>query len=147
MGQYRRSFVAREGLKTYMAIPLTVGDKTVGALELFSRAVSEADQEWLRFLDAMASHAAIAVDNTTMHDELRRVDHEHVGSKVPPPNLSDREREILTLLVDGAGNRDIAEKLHLSQNTIKFHVRQLLEKAGVANRTELATRAVQRRWI
>ena len=147
MGQYRRSFVAREGLKTYMAIPLTVGDKTVGALELFSRAASEADQEWLRFLDAMASHAAIAVDNATMHDELRRVDHEHVGSKVPPPNLSDREREILTLLVDGAGNRDIAEKLHLSQNTIKFHVRQLLEKAGVANRTELATRAVKRRWI
>src|SRR5712691_6778635 len=119
---------------------------------LFERGVdTPAAVDWMgpyrRFLDAMASHAAIAVDNATMHDELRRVDRAHVGSKVPPPNLSDREREILTLLVDGAGNRDIAEKLHLSQNTIKFHVRQLLEKAGVANRTELATRAVQRRCI
>jgi DNA-binding NarL/FixJ family response regulator len=147
MGLYRRSFVAREGLKTYAAIPLTISDKTVGAIELFSRATNEADQEWLRFLDAIASHAAIAVDNATMHDALSRVDRAQVGSKVPPPNWSDREREILTLVVDGAGNRDIADKLHLSQNTIKFHVRQLLEKAGVANRTELAARAVQRRWL
>src|SRR5207245_11249957 len=96
ISQSTLAVVARDVFKTYMAIPLTVGDKTVGALELFSRAASEADQEWLRFLDAMASHAAIAVDNATMHDELRRVDRAHVGSRVPPPNLSDREREILT---------------------------------------------------
>jgi len=49
------------------------------------------------------------------------------------------------LVADREGDRHIA--LHLSQNTIKVHIRQLLEKAGVANRTELATRAVQRRWI
>ncbi len=41
----------------------------------------------------------------------------------------------------------MAEKLHLSQNTIKFHIRQLLEKAEVANRTELATKAVQQGWL
>jgi DNA-binding CsgD family transcriptional regulator len=147
LGQHRRSFVAREGLKIYTAIPLTIGEMVVGALELFSRTVHEPDPEWLSFLDAMASHAAIAVDNANMHEELRRVDRTQVGSRVPPPMLSEREREILTLVVEGASNRDIADKLHLSQNTIKFHVRQLLEKAGVVNRTELASRAVQRRWL
>lgn len=147
LGQYRRSFVAREGLKTYTAIPLTVGEKVVGALELFSRAARESDPEWLSFLDAMASHAAIAVDNATMHDELRRMDRAPIGPRVPPPALTEREREILTLVVEGASNRGIGDRLHLSENTIKFHVRQLLEKAGVVNRTELAARAVQRRWL
>jgi DNA-binding NarL/FixJ family response regulator len=41
----------------------------------------------------------------------------------------------------------VAEKLHLSENTIKFHIRQLLEKADVANRTELATRAMHDGWL
>jgi len=41
----------------------------------------------------------------------------------------------------------VAETLHLSQNTIKFHVRQLLEKAEVANRTELASKAVHHAWV
>lgn len=147
MGQHRRWVVAREGLKTYTAAPLTVREKLVGALELFSRRPLEPDPEWLAFLDAMASQAAIAVDNATIHDELRRVGRAQLGRRVPAPLLSPREREILSFVVDGASNREVAEKLHLSQNTIKFHVRQLLEKAKVSNRTELATKAAQQGWL
>jgi DNA-binding NarL/FixJ family response regulator len=139
--------VAREGFKSYMASTLTAREKLVGVLEVFSRAPHEPDSEWLSFLDTMASQAAIAIDNATAHDLVRRAGQPHPSRKLPAPTLSGREREILNLVIDGASNRDVAEKLHLSQNTIKFHIRQLLEKAEVANRTELATKAVQQGWL
>jgi len=89
----------------------------------------------------------VAYDNTTAHDALRRTGHTQAPHRAPAPAWSEREREILQLIVDGASNRDAAEKLHLSQNTIKFHVRQLLEKAQVANRTELASKALHQGWV
>ena len=147
IGQSRRWMLAREGLSSYTAAPLMVRGKFVGALELFSRAALEPDQEWLGFLDAVASQAAIAFDNASMSEALRRRSQTPSIDRVPAPALSERELEILRLVVDGASNREVAEKLHLSQNTIKFHVRQLLEKAEVANRTELATKAVHQGWV
>jgi DNA-binding CsgD family transcriptional regulator len=147
IGQSRRWLIAREGLKSYTAAPLQLREKFIGALEVFSREALDPDREWITFLDAMASQAAIAYDNTTIHDTLRRYGQAQPSHRAPAPALSDREREILQLIVDGASNREAAEKLHLSQNTIKFHVRQLLEKAQVANRTELASKALHQGWV
>lgn len=51
--------------------------------------------------------------------------------------LSGREREVLRLVVIGARNRAIAQQLTISENTVKFHVSNLLRKAGARNRSEL----------
>jgi DNA-binding NarL/FixJ family response regulator len=61
--------------------------------------------------------------------------------------MSRLERWILALVVEGATNQDIAEKVHLSENTVKFHVRRILQKAGAINRTELARKATQQGWL
>jgi len=50
--------------------------------------------------------------------------------------LSDREREIATLMVRGRSNREIGEELHLSPETIKAHVARLVRKLGASNRVE-----------
>ncbi len=55
--------------------------------------------------------------------------------------LSPREREVLRLVASGARNRDIAKKLSISDNTVKFHVSNLLRKAGARSRAELAAQA------
>jgi DNA-binding CsgD family transcriptional regulator len=55
--------------------------------------------------------------------------------------LSDREREVLRLVVTGARNHEIAERLSISDNTVKFHVSNLLRKAGARSRSELAALA------
>jgi DNA-binding CsgD family transcriptional regulator/signal transduction histidine kinase len=55
--------------------------------------------------------------------------------------LSPREREVLRLVASGARNRDIATKLGISPNTVKFHVSNLLRKAGAGSRAELAALA------
>lgn len=52
--------------------------------------------------------------------------------------FTPREIEVLRLLTTGAGNEEIAEKLHISQNTVKTHIKHLLEKTGFSSRTQLA---------
>jgi two-component system, NarL family, response regulator LiaR len=58
-------------------------------------------------------------------------------------DLTEREMEVLVLLVAGLGNSEIAEKLVVGPATIKSHVSNILAKFGVASRTEAATIAVR----
>lgn len=59
-------------------------------------------------------------------------------------NLSDRETEILALLADGSSNREIASELAISEATVKVHVKAILRKIGVENRTKAAIWALNR---
>jgi len=52
------------------------------------------------------------------------------------PHLSPRERQVATLLVDGASNKGIARALGISVHTAKFHVTAILEKLGAGNRAD-----------
>ncbi len=144
----RRSLFAREGFRSYGAVPLIARGKLMGVLEVFHRAELQPDQEWNEFLEALASEASIALDNAGMYQQLQRTGGPQASEpKAPVPDLSRLERQILALLVEGDSNRDIAEKVHLSQNTVKFHVAQLLQKLAVNNRTELARKATREGWL
>jgi GAF domain-containing protein len=143
----RRSLFAREGFKSYGAVPLIARGKLTGVLEVFHREQLQPDQEWMEFLDALGSEAAIAIDSADMYDQLQNAAPAASGPKSPAPDLTRLEREILALIVQGDSNRDIADKVHLSTNTVKFHVRQLLQKLDVENRTELAHKATREGWL
>ena len=55
--------------------------------------------------------------------------------------LTERELEVLKLMTTGIPNAAIAEKLEISENTVKNHIHNMLEKTGCSNRTELAIEA------
>jgi len=59
------------------------------------------------------------------------------------PPLSDRELEVLACLADGQTTNQIASRLFISENTVKTHVRHILEKLEASNRTEAVSKAIQ----
>ena len=65
----------------------------------------------------------------------------------PGLNLTEREREVLALLIEGLNNTQIAGRLTVSPSTIKSHVSNILAKLGVASRTEAVTLALRNRII
>jgi len=57
--------------------------------------------------------------------------------------LTPRESEVLRLLADGLGNKEIAMRLNISEHTIKFHIRSILGKLGASSRTEAVSRGLR----
>ncbi|MDQ3979288.1 MAG: LuxR C-terminal-related transcriptional regulator [Actinomycetota bacterium] len=62
----------------------------------------------------------------------------------PADGLSVRERDVAALVAEGSSNKEIAARLHLSVRTVESHIRHVLTKVGLANRTQLATWMHQR---
>jgi two-component system invasion response regulator UvrY len=69
------------------------------------------------------------------------------GDKPPHESLSDREFEVLRLLVDGLGPTDIGERLHLSVKTVSTHKTRILEKLNVTSTAELVRYALEHRLL
>ncbi len=67
---------------------------------------------------------------------------DHVAD-LPGPGLTRRERDVIRLLVDGRSDREIAGELFISTRTASNHVRNIMNKLGVDNRTAAATYAVR----
>ena len=65
----------------------------------------------------------------------------------PPPNsprsLTPREREVLQLVTKGMTNKEIGAQLHIAENTVKNHLRNILEKLHLQNRAQAAAYAVR----
>lgn len=62
-------------------------------------------------------------------------------------DLTPRQKDVLTLLVKGQSNKEIAENLTISQSTVKHHVRAVLEKLDASNRSEAVAIAIRQRLV
>ena len=58
-------------------------------------------------------------------------------------NLSEREQEVYRLLCEGKNYREIADELFVSQNTVRFHLKNIYKKLGVKSRHEAMARAYE----
>jgi two-component system, NarL family, nitrate/nitrite response regulator NarL len=94
---------------------------------------------------AAAGHSTIAarVAGHLLRSARTNVAGSPRGSSLEGPALSPRERDVLTLVVDGCDNAEIAGRLYVSPSTVKNHVSRLLEKLGVDNRVQAATFAIR----
>jgi two-component system NarL family response regulator len=63
------------------------------------------------------------------------------------PRLTDRELQVLQLAADGLTNRQIGRKLHISENTVKNHMRNILEKLHLHSRMEAVIYAVKEKML
>jgi DNA-binding NarL/FixJ family response regulator len=67
--------------------------------------------------------------------------------QLPAPRLTEREMEVLTLVAQGLNNRDIAKQLFISENTVKNHIRNILEKLHLHSRMEAVVYAVREKLL
>jgi len=76
---------------------------------------------------------------------MQRIQEHSSESKKPDgPELTERELDVLKLLAQGDGDREIAEKLVVSERTVHFHVGNILSKLHLANRTQAALYAIRK---
>jgi two-component system NarL family response regulator len=67
-----------------------------------------------------------------------------LAAQMPRPDLSARELQVLELIVAGLANKQIAYSLNIAEYTVKNHVKNILDKLAVQDRTQAATVAIQR---
>jgi len=64
-----------------------------------------------------------------------------------PPPLNNSQQEILRLITEGLSNKEIASRIHLSENTVKSHIQEILRKLEARNRVQAAVRATKAGWV
>ena len=94
-----------------------------------------------------ARRSGVAADALVMALDASDTPRRHDTQEVIEEPLTPRELQVLALLAEGLPNKAIAERLDISDQTVKFHVAAILGKLGVANRTEAVRVAVRRGLI
>jgi NarL family two-component system response regulator LiaR len=126
-------------LTSYKEDDLVQGALKAGALSYLLKNVS-ADELATAIREAHAGRPTLA-------PEAAQVLIKAATEPAQEEGLTTRELEILTLMVRGDSNPDIAEKLFVSRSTVKFHVSNILMKLGAATRTDAVAMAVQRKLV
>ena len=83
----------------------------------------------------------------TVHAGSRRIPPaiaERLAERMAGSDLTNREMEVLELIVRGQSNKEIGSSLNISEATVKSHINNILSKLGVTDRTQAATTALQR---
>ena len=82
------------------------------------------------------------VDRIELADAVLSVPRQ-TADEPPVETLTAREHDVLALVADGLGNRDIAGRLAISEHTVKFHLASIFGKLGVSTRTEAVQRGLR----
>ena len=98
---------------------------------------------------ADAIRAAYVGRPTLAPEATRALIHSATQARVQPlgHDLTERERDVLTLMVTGMNNSEIAEKLVVSRSTVKYHVSNILSKLQATSRTEAVAYALQQNLL
>jgi NarL family two-component system response regulator YdfI len=120
-------------------------DWTAHALRSGVKAILPRDSGMEDILAAIqAAHAGLILLDADVTQNL--------ASRIPSPSarpaaalddLTPREIEVLRMLAEGLGNREMAARLGISDHTVKFHISSILDKLGAATRTEAVTMGIR----
>jgi len=114
-----------------------------GAKGYLSHSANEAE---LRMAIEVVRDGSVWAPRKVMARLLESSLQENANIQMPPVRFTQRELEVLRLLVMGHPNRQIAEALGVDEGTVKAHMGRLMRKASVDNRTALTMRAIERHW-
>lgn len=115
------------------------------ALQSGARAILPRDAAGPEIMAAIEAVAAgLTVLGSEAIDALLPAPHEDVAAeRIRNEPLSARELEVLAMMAEGLGNKDIAARLSISEHTVKFHVSSILGKLGATTRGEAVARGIR----
>ena len=128
-------------------VMLTVSDSNT---DLFDAIKSEADgflhkdlntDEFIEMLDGLQKDEA-AMTRQTANRLMKGFANLSQQGK-PADSLTQREIQLLQLVAEGMSNKAVAQALSISENTVKYHMKNILQKLGAQNRTEAVTLAIR----
>jgi GAF domain-containing protein len=164
-------------VRTFLGVPLRVGGDVIGMvgvankeqgygpenerlLSTFANQVAVAidnamlhkhQQEMIARLQQLHEHLSEAEREQLVALERERT---AAGFRLGPgsstqtlPRLNNSQQEILRLMTDGYSNREIAGRVHLSENTVKSHVQEIFRRLEARNRVQAAVRATREGWV
>jgi two-component system NarL family response regulator len=144
----------KEAVPSAKIIMLTVSDEEA---DLYEAVKSGASGYLLKdsSIDEVAQAIRVVADGQSLIspsmaikllDEFKQMSRSD-RQQVPSPRLTDRELEVLKLVAQGLNNREIAKRLFISENTVKNHVRNILEKLQLHSRMEAVMYAVREKLL
>jgi DNA-binding NarL/FixJ family response regulator len=130
------------GVPTILLVDDPHADVALAALRAGASAVLARQSDARELLAALeAVQAGLVVLDAAVRDALAPAAAARVSALTEP--LTDRERQVVAMLANGLSNRRIAERLAISENTVKAHVAAILAKFGATTRTEAVTIGVR----
>ena len=116
------------------------GALQAGAIGYLQKNVSAAEL-------AQAIRSAYAGRMTLSNEAAQALAQSITQPHVPGNELTERERDVLRCMADGLSNSEIAERLVISQGTVKFHISNIYQKMGVNNRVEIVKMAIKQKIV
>jgi DNA-binding NarL/FixJ family response regulator len=98
-------------------------------------------EDWIKTIETVATGAKVLPPILTQSLFTQIVEfHLNSGKDIPADSIqfTNREREIVDLISDGLGNKEIADSLHIATYTVKSHVHNILEKMALSTRLQVA---------
>jgi DNA-binding NarL/FixJ family response regulator len=146
----------KDTLPSTKILMLTISDEEVDLYEAIKAGASgyllkeisiEEVADAVRAVHAGQSLISPSMASKLLNEFAAMVKRRDERAQVPGPRLTSRELEVLKLVAKGLNNRDIGQELFISENTVKNHVRNILEKLHLHSRMEAVVYAVREKLL
>ncbi|MDA8216613.1 MAG: response regulator transcription factor [Dehalococcoidales bacterium] len=128
------------GIKVLILAALATGEQVLAAVRSGASGFLLKDVAASQLIDSIRAvrSGARVLDASVTQDLLEKIEHPRSLGGATPNELTARELDVLRLLAQGMSNQEMAQALHLTQNTVMTHVRNILHKLRLENRTRAA---------
>lgn len=135
----RERYIRDAAVKSVLCLPIFTKDDLVGILYLENNLTTSAfSMKRVDILGKLTAHAIKVWKLASVFRENRTNDIEI--KQVSSISFTERETKIIQLMIEGLSNLEIAERMHISEGTVKWHSNKIFKKLGVKNRTQAVLR-------